>query len=153
MSNLEALKSRMYDLNALEASMSIFGWDQQCFMPPGATEARANHLSILHRMHHEMFTSDETGTLIDKAASEVGADGEDGAMLRVVKRDFNLATKLPAELVAKKSMLAALAHEEWVAARKNNDFKSFAPTLEKMFEICRQEAEHLGYEDHIYDAL
>ncbi|MCH7905148.1 MAG: carboxypeptidase M32 [Armatimonadetes bacterium] len=153
MSNLDALKSRMYDLNALEASMSIFGWDQRCFMPPGATEARANHLSILHRMHHEMFTSDETGTLIDKAAGEVGDGGEDGAMLRVVKRDFDLATKLPAELVAKKSMLAALAHEEWVAARKNNDFKSFAPTLEKMFEICRQEAEYLGYKDHIYDAL
>ena len=133
--------------------MSIFGWDQQCFMPTGATEARANHLSILHRMHHEMFTSDETGALIEKAVAEVGADGEDGAMMRVVRRDFDLAAKLPAELVAEKSKLAALAHEEWVQARANNDFKSFAPTLEKMFEICRQEAEHLGYKDHIFDAL
>ncbi len=153
MSNLEALKSKMYDLNALQASMSIFGWDQQCFMPPGATEARANHLSILQRMHHETFTSDETGTLIDKAAAEVNGDGEDSAMLRVIKREFDLSTKIPTELVEEKSKLAALAHEQWVKARANNDFKSFEPMLERMFEIARQEAEHLGYKDHIYDAL
>ena len=40
-----------------------------------------------------------------------------------------------------------------LAARANNDFKSFVPTLERMFEIARQEAVHLGYTDHIYDAL
>ena len=27
------------------------------------------------------------------------------------------------------------------------------PALEKMFDLTRQAAEHLGYTDHIYDAL
>ena len=152
-SAVQALKNRMYELNALEASMSIFGWDQQCFMPSGAAEARANHMAILHGLHHEMFTSDETGNLLAKAASEVSSDSEDAAMVRVVQRDFDLSTKLPAELVTEKTKLGAIAHEQWVTARSNNDFASFAPTLEKMFDIARQEAECLGYEDHIYDAL
>jgi carboxypeptidase Taq len=55
--------------------------------------------------------------------------------------------------VERKSKLAAEAHEKWVEARANNDFKGFAPTLEQMFDIAREEAEHLGYKDHIYDAL
>ena len=38
-------------------------------------------------------------------------------------------------------------------ARKANNFKGFASSLERMFDIAREEAEHLGYTDHIYDAL
>jgi carboxypeptidase Taq len=60
---------------------------------------------------------------------------------------------LPTELVARKTKLSAVAHEEWVRARSANDFASFSPTLEKMFDICKEEAECLGYTDHIYDAL
>jgi carboxypeptidase Taq len=74
-------------------------------------------------------------------------------MLRVFSRDLDLATKLPVGLVVEKSKLAAQAHEEWVKARAENDFKGFAPTLARMFEIAREEAEYLGYKEHIYDAL
>ena len=141
----------MGDINAIGAAMSMMDWDQQTYMPRGGAEARATHLGCLSRMRHEMFTSDEVQKDVIEAAKE--ASGDDQALLRVIKRDLDLATKLPSELVARKSKLAAIAHEDWVAARSANDFKGFAPTLEKMFDIAREEAEHLGYTDHIYDAL
>ncbi len=150
---VQALKERLYDINALHSAGAIFDWDQQCFMPQGGAEARSHHSSILGRMVHEMLVADETARLIEEAAMSAAPGSEDEALVRVTRRQYDLATKVPASLVAEKLRLAAIGHEEWVVARKNNDFKSFAPTLEKMFEICRQEAEFLGYKGHIYDAL
>ncbi len=148
---LDEIKSRLSDLDALRAAIGIMDWDQQTYMPRGGANARAEHLSRLGRMRHELFTSDETRRLVEE--SKVGASGDDADMLRVVSRDIDQATKIPTGLVAEKMHLAAIAHEEWLRARAENDFKSFAPTLERMFEIARQEAEYLGYKDHIYDAL
>jgi carboxypeptidase Taq len=146
------LKDRLYDLNALNAAQAVMDWDQQCYMPQGGAEARAEQLGILSRMGHEYHTSDETGRLIEEAAREASTD-EERALVRVAKRNFDLATKIPASLVAEKTRVSSIAHEDWVRARKNNDFASFAPILERMFDFSRQEAEYLGYKDHIYDAL
>jgi len=147
----EELRSRLADINALKAAASMMEWDQQTYMPPGGAEARSEHLGRLSKMAHELFTSDETLQLIEEA--KPGAEGDDADMLRVVSRDAYLATKLPTELVEEKSRLAAVAHEEWVRARANNDFKGFAPTLARMFEIAAQEADLLGYKTERYDAL
>ncbi len=141
----------MADVNALGAAISIMDWDQQTYMPRGGAEARASHLEALSRMRHEAFTSDEVQKAVEEAGKE--ASGDDAALVRVIKRDLDLATKLPSELVARKTKLAAIAHEEWVAARSKNDFPGFASTLEQMFDIAKEEAECLGYTDHIYDAL
>lgn len=151
--SIDQLKTRLFDLNALGAAVAIMDWDQQTHMPKGGAMARGEHLGRLSRMRHELFVADETRSLLEKAKVETESGSEDEAMMRVVKRDFDLATKLPSSLVEEKSKLAAQAHEDWVIARANNDFKSFAPTLERMFEIAGEEAEHLGYKDHIYDAL
>ncbi len=152
MSALADLRNRLADVDALKSALSMMEWDQQVFMPPGGAEARAHHSGILSRMAHEAFTDEATGTLIERAKGEA-ANEDEVAMLRVAKRDYDMATKIPASLVEEKSKLAAEAHEAWVAARKNNDFKGFAPYLDKMFEFARREAEYLGYTDHIYDAL
>lgn len=153
MSSLAALKARLADINALNAATAVLDWDQQVNMPRGGAEARAEHVGTLSRMAHELTVDDTTRSLIEKAAAEVDSATEDGALVRLAKRDLDLKTKVPASLVEEKMKLAAISHEQWVAARQNDDFKSFAPTLARMFELTRKEAEFLGYTDHIYDAL
>jgi carboxypeptidase Taq len=150
---IDALKDRFYDLNALGTSMSVLHWDQQTYMPRGGAAARAEHLGILSRMSHELLTSDETAKLIDQAEGDLQGDEEAEGIVRNCRREFENATKIPGKLVEEKSRLASHAHEAWVEARKTDDFSKFAPQLERMVEITREEAEHLGYEDHIYDAL
>ena len=150
-SPLDTLKSRLADVNALNSSIAMMDWDQQTYMPHGGAEARSEHIGILSRMSHETFVSDETEKALEAAASE--AEGDDAALVRIVRRDLEKATKLPTALVEKKSKLAAIGHGRWVEARANSDFASFAPTLEEMFDIVREEAECFGYTDHIYDAL
>lgn len=150
---ISGLKARLADVNALRAAISIMDWDQQTYMPRGGAEARAEHVGLLSRMAHEMFVADETRGLVESINGQLDPEGDDAAMVRVVRRDLDLATKIPASLVEEKSKLSTRAHEEWVKARAENDFPSFAPILERMVEIARQEAEYLGYKEHIYDAL
>lgn len=127
-------------------------WDQQTNMPKGGADARAEHLGVLSRLAHETFTDESTRTLVERSQSEVASEDE-AALLRIVSRDLDLATKIPSALVERKSKLGAIAHEQWVKARAENDFPSFAGVLAEMFDIARQEAEYLGYKEHIYDAL
>lgn len=148
-----ALKARFYDIDALGAANAMMGWDQQCFMPHGAAEARGEHMAILGRMRHEMLTADETAKLIEEARKDAEPGSEDAALARVAQRDFDVATKIPSWLVAEQLKLEAIGHEVWVKARKENDFKSFQPILEKAFDLAKQQAEFLGYKEHIYDAL
>lgn len=150
---VDALKSRLYDLNAIHAAITFMDWDQQTYMPKGGGEARAEQVGVLGRMAHEMLVADETLKLLEAAEKEAAPDSVDAALCRVVRRNYELSTKLPGALVAEKSRLASIAHEKWVAARASNDFKSFADDLAKMFDIAKQEAEYFGYKDHIYDAL
>jgi carboxypeptidase Taq len=153
MSTLEQLKSRLSDINALHAAVAIMDWDQQTYMPKGGASARSEHVGILSRMAHEMFIDDATQKLLEHAKGETREGTDDASMLRVTQRDLDMRTKIPSALVEEKTKLATKAHEAWVEARANNDFNKFIPYLERMFEIARQEAEYLGYTDHIYDAL
>lgn len=153
MSTVEKLKDRLFEVNALHAAINIMDWDQQVLMPRGGSEARAAHVGILSRMAHEIFTDEKTGKLIDQAGGEVDPMSEEGVMVKVAKRDLDLSTKIPSELVGRKSELASIAHEKWVEARADNNFAGFAPVLQQMFDIAKEEAEYLGYTDNIYDAL
>jgi len=149
---LQALKERMMDVNALDAATAVMDWDQQTYMPAHGASARGEQVGRLSRMRHEMFTADETQKLLEGAAVETG-DDEATAMVRVVKRNMDLATKLPSDLVAEKSKLGSDSQEIWVQARAKNEFGLFAPYLQRMIELVRKEAECLGYKEHIYDAL
>ena len=49
--------------------------------------------------------------------------------------------------------MTALASQAWAEARKRDDFKSFAPWLDRIFALAREEADAVGYVGTRYDAL
>ena len=154
--NFQKLKARMAQLARLNEIGAIVSWDQNTYMPPGAANARAEQASTLSAFTHELFTSDATGDLLVKSEADtqgMAEDSDERRMLSNLRRDFDKATKLPADLVAELAHHSSIAQEIWVSARKENNFSAFAPALEKMFELTRRQAECLGYKEHIYDAL
>ena len=149
---LRPLKDRLAILSDVRAASAVLGWDQQTYMPPGGVAARAEQLATLGRLVHEMLVSDETGVLLD-AAGDPDPGSEDAAIVRLARRDYERATKLPARLVAETSRASSLAQPAWEESRAASDWSLFAPHLEKILELQRETAGHLGYEDHPYDAL
>ena len=134
MENYAKLLARMKEIGHLASAAAVLGWDQQCYMPSGGATERAEQLALLGTIVHEKFTDTETGALLAAAENEAAtlADGSDEKLtLRVLRRDYDQAVKIPASLVAELAKAEALGHEVWVKARANNDFAHFAPTLEK----------------------
>src|SRR5690606_1505157 len=74
-------------------------------------------------------------------------------MVREWAKDFRRLNKLPREFVKNFSQVTAEAAQIWGTAKKENNFKIFAPFLEKIGALNRQKAEIFGFEEHPYDAL
>jgi carboxypeptidase Taq len=79
-------------------------------------------------------------------------DSDDASLIRVTRRDYEEARKIPAELVAE----CAMADRPDRCGRREGPqarLRLFAPYLEKNVELNRRIADALGYEDRPYDAL
>lgn len=153
MNQMSYLKNRLYDIDALSSAMNILSWDKETFLPEGSLMVRSDHLSLLAKITHELFTSSETQKLLCDAENISEKKDEEKALLRVVRREMDHATKLPSKFVEESTKLSVMSHEAWSQARKEDQFELFAPYLEKTVEIMKQKAEYLGYKDHPYDAL
>ncbi|MDQ7849667.1 MAG: carboxypeptidase M32 [Armatimonadota bacterium] len=153
---IEQLRAHLAPIVDLRHAAGVLGWDQQTHMPPGGGRARAEQLATLSRLIHEMFTSRRTGELLEaaeRAAEQLDPDSDEAALVRVTRRDYDRATKLPSEFVAARSRASSLSIEAWRQARPANDFAAFCPHLQQMVDYARRTADYLGYAQHPYDAL
>ena len=138
----------------IQSSASIIGWDQETYLPPAAANYRANQLAWLSSRAHELATSKAwENDLASAEAENPGNNPTLTANLRELRREFDRATKLPVELVARDSVASSLAKHAWADARERSDFPSFAPHLTTLLEIAREKAELWGYPGEPYDAL
>src|SRR5579859_4675102 len=150
------LRERLAGLADLGHVAHLLDWDQQTMMPPAGAASRAEAKATLGRIRHEMFISDETGKLLEAAADQLNGaspDSDEASLVRVVRRRWDKAKRVPAELAAEMVRAGALGHEAWVSARANKDFESFAPFLERNIELARRYVECLPEFAEPYDAL
>ncbi|QPC84437.1 carboxypeptidase M32 [Phototrophicus methaneseepsis] len=152
----EALLAHLKEISNIRNAAALLSYDQETAMPPGGAASRAQQLSTLSKIGHEMFTSGKTSELLNAAAEEVTSedyDSDAASMVRVVQEDYAEATKLPSDFVADLSRETSLAHATWAKARQDKDFKAFLPALERIIGMMQKQADLIGYEDHPYDAL
>ena len=151
---LKRFKEIMAEVADLNAAAAVLNWDQQVNMPPGGAEARGNQVATLGTLSHQMFTSDEVGKLLDELHSEGAAlSADDEAMVRVAKRDYDKATRVPSSFVSEIAVVSTQAHEAWVEARRKSDFSIFRPHLEKVVELTHKYVSFFPPADHPYDIL
>jgi carboxypeptidase Taq len=153
---VQGLRQRLGEQMDLRNAAGLLQWDQQTMMPPKGGPARAESLATLERITHEQFVSDETGALLEAAAAELNGaapDGDDASLVRVVRRSFNKARRVPSELASELARAASVGQEAWIAARANSDFGAFAPFLERNLELARAYVDCFDEFDCAYDAL
>jgi carboxypeptidase Taq len=156
MAAIETLRERIGEIHDLDRASALLGWDQQTKMPPGGAGVRAEQLATLGRLAHEALTSDEMGRLLDELApleDSLGYDSDEASLIRLVRRDWEKARRVPAELQAEMSRAASLAMPVWVKARQEADFSQFLPALRKNVELRRRYVECFDDYDEPYDVL
>jgi carboxypeptidase Taq len=153
----DELRTRLEEINDLVKTASLLAWDQQTMMPPRGATSRAEHLATIGRIAHQKFTSPEVGHLLDdlqEFEQQHEFDSLEASLVRVARRDWEKSRRVPSELRAEMSRSSALALPVWVEARKNNDFASFLPVLQKNLDLRKRYVECFdGMYDEPYDAL
>jgi carboxypeptidase Taq len=150
------LKQRLAEISDLSRAAGVLGWDQRVMMPALGTEARAESLATLGRIIHESFVSDEVGRLLEELRGyeeSLPYDSDDASLIRVTRRDWEKARRVPTELRVEMTRAAARGHHAWVEARKNANFAAFLPYLRDNVELKRRYAACFEWSDSPYTAL
>ena len=116
MKALDALKARLLEVDDLNSAAGLLRWDQTTYMPAGGAPARGRQLATLSRLAHERFVEAETGRLLDAAAQETSAlpfDSDEASLVRVARRTWEQAVKVPGALVSEFQEHASLIYQAW----------------------------------------
>jgi carboxypeptidase Taq len=144
------------DVVNLRHAAALLYWDQQTMMPTAAAQARGHHMATVDKLAHAKLTSPEVGQLLDDLKDHEATlpyDSDEAATLRVARRQYEKATRIPPDLIVRISLAGAEGYVTWRQAREANDYKVFQPALERTYALMREVTEALGWEDHPLDAL
>lgn len=141
-------------INDLGNVAGLLSWDQDTYMPEGAAAGRGEQMATISSLHHARLTGPRMAELLAALeAADLPPDSVAAATVREGRRAYERATRLPRRLVEELARVSSSARLAWARARDANDHRLFAPELERMIDLKREEADAVGYTTERYDAL
>src|SRR5881392_1425922 len=150
------LRRRLAEIHDVEKSAGVLSWDEETKMPPSGAEARAEQRATLNRLAHEHQVSPELGELLDELrpfGEEHDYDSFEASLLRVARRDYDKAVRVPPELRAELTRAGSLGYQGWLRAREQEDYGIMLPHLERNLELRLRYVECFEYEGDPYDVV
>ncbi|MEM9870337.1 MAG: carboxypeptidase M32 [Pseudomonadota bacterium] len=141
-----------HDTQALGQVAGRLGWDQETVMPRGAAPQRGEEMAALEKVLHARRTAPQVGDWL-AAIDAAQLDPVGQAQLREIRRSYDRASKVPADLAATIAKVTSAAQGTWAEARAADDFAAFAPVLEEVIGLKRQEGQALAQGGDVYDAM
>jgi carboxypeptidase Taq len=149
----EKYVQQLQKISDVNHSGAVLTWDQEVNMPEKGAEFRARQLATLAGISHEMFISEDFGTLLQKLSKNKKLSQEQARnieeSLKIYKRDKKFTTTF----IEERSKAISNAFTSWAKAKEESNYSLFAPYLKKVVEIAREECIIIGFENHPYDAL
>ncbi|WP_019587400.1 carboxypeptidase M32 [Deinococcus apachensis] len=136
------LQTRFQELADLGGIGSLLGWDQSTYLPAGAAAGRARQQALLSRLRHERATDPAYGRVLDSLAERDDLSPAQARTLAVARKNFEEATRFPAEFVAEFSRHTGESYAAWTQARPANDFARMVPYLERTLDLSLQSASY-----------
>jgi carboxypeptidase Taq len=152
----EELRAHLAAITDLGRIQSVLQWDLEAWMPRGGTGSRALQLATLESISHDKQRDGRIGELLDELEpyrASLEPDSDDACLLRVARRDWERARRVPTELATEHTQTAARAHEAWVRAREESDFSIFRPWLERILDLRLRYVECFAPYEDPYDVL
>ena len=155
----KALLEHSKSIARFHSIMTLLHWDQETYMPPGGISARSEQIAEISELTHEKKIARSYKQLLGKFVNlntgnfKRALNKDQQVCVREWHKDYCRNTKLPVAFVKAFSQLTSEATQIWAMAKKANNFKLFAPFLEKIIRMNREKTEILGFEEHPYDAL
>ncbi|WP_298847960.1 carboxypeptidase M32 [uncultured Ruegeria sp.] len=150
MTAFKELMAFQRETSALGQIAGRLGWDQETVMPRGAAPQRAEEMAAIEAVLHARRADPRVAEWLEQAApqDEVGK-----AQLREIRRAYDRAVKVPADLATQIARVTSTAQGTWAQARADEDVSAFLPVLEEVVSLKRQEGDALAQGGDVYDAM
>ena len=122
-------------------------------MPAAGHDRRGPVLATIAGLRHRLLTAPELRAEVAAGSSSADSDGLDREQLAVAHREIERATRVPERLVQELAAAASTGVQSWQRARREKSFAVFAPALERIVALRREEAMIRAVGDHPYDGL
>ncbi len=152
----DELRTRLAEVHDLDVASRLLSWDQLVKMPPGGAAVRAEQMATISRFVHERFTDESIGALLEELGpyeASLDYDSDEASLIRVARRDWEKARRVPTSLAGELSRVASAGMEAWAAARSNDDYASFRPWLDRHLELKHEYVACFDATDDLYDVL
>jgi carboxypeptidase Taq len=160
MKSYNQIERRFKRLTDLNGALAVLHWDSAAMMPAGGATARADQITALSLVCHDMMVDPSLNDLLSKAELESDKSPEDFdnwhlANLAEMRRMWQHANAVPSDLVEALSQATSACEMVWRDARPDNDFARLEPLLTHLVSLVKEVAvaksEALGISP--YDAL
>jgi len=153
---LQHLRTLLTEVDDLNSAASLLHWDQSTYMPAGGAPARGRQIATLNQLAHEKFIDASIGNLLDELRpyeTSLPVEHDDAALIRVTRREYERAVKIPSSFEARLSDHVAATYQAWTVARPADDWKTVEPLLEKTLDLSRELAGFFPGHEHLADPL
>ncbi|MEQ9258477.1 MAG: carboxypeptidase M32, partial [Roseovarius sp.] len=132
MTAYDKLLAHARETEALAQVAGRLGWDQETMMPEGAAEQRSEEMGAMEAVLHARRTDPRVGEWLE-AAQAPDATGE--AQLRQIRRSYERASRVPADLATALARLTSRSQGIWARARAAEDISAFTPVLAEVVAL------------------
>ena len=153
MNNYDKYKEHCKKIADIYHASALLQWDQETYMPAKSAPTRAQQLSTLAGIGHELSVNTEFGNLLSELVNDGSLSDVESRNVVQSKKDYDKSLKYTTAFVKEMSEAVSAAFQAWQKAKTDNNFAFFAPKLEKLVALKRKECELIGYDEHPYDAL
>ena len=137
----------------LQYASAVLGWDQEVYMPAKGFPYRGRQLATMAAMVHELVTSEQYCAALNELSGRDDLTDVEAQNVRLSMEDYEKNKKLSRAFVEELTQQTSASYNAWVRSRADNNYATYAPQLEKMIALKKQQADMYGYERHPYDAL
>lgn len=153
-SSLSLLKTQLRAIGQLQGGLALIEWDQETNMPNGASEARADMIGNLsNRLHADVLALNKNNFLHNLRDEYKNKKSDAAVIVNETWRAYEHAALLPASFVEKMATTCARSQHAWAEARRTNNFALFAPHLEEIIRLKREEARLVNPKENPYNVL
>ena len=142
----QRLHDHLHATRLLGSISSALYYDQNTVMPTAGAEWRGEQLALLATQLHERQSSAVYADLVAAAEAELEGSSPiaERSNLRLLRLELERQRSLDPGLVARLARAQARGNALWQEARRGNDFPSFAPALQELIDLRREQAAQLA---------
>jgi carboxypeptidase Taq len=139
----ETYRKHMHKLADVRSALALMQWDQETYMPPKGSGFRAQQVSTLSEIAHELATDEKLGNMLESMLNAPSLTETERRNVLLNQQDFEKQKKYSPAFVRKMSESVSRSFNAWNQAKKENRFSLFENELAELVDLKKEETEIL----------